>query len=770
MSLKNNELKLKIIPKKIFFPKGLNATMEEEGFAIFVADVIDSFDSGYQDYSIKLKGKSCSLNPKFNYIVNCELKEKGNQFGDTYEIISIRTDVKMDNLDDVKEFLTMIIGEKRTNSLIEKYSDDLIDILDNGDVDKLCQVKGIKETSARKILSKYEETKDYSLLIAKTKQLGLDFSIKTIKKLLAIFGNEEKILKMLRENPYELSRYVDGFGFKKCDKLALSVGIGEYSPLRVKKAITYLLEESGAKGIEYPSYTELLSELYKLIGYIPEQPLNQACQELIQEGEVILLNNGEFIASKHYYDIEKRISKEIERIGSTKDSEIIEKLNNIDLENEILISENNLGFKLAEQQLDSIRAVKSNKNILITVGGAGSGKSSSSKALLEILDRANLNIACCSFTGKASLRITEATGFPASTIHRLLGFNPRGGFIYNKQNKLPYDVILIDETGMLSAELFLWLTEAIKDGAILIILGDTRQLTSITSGNILSDLLNANVNYISKTILTKIQRQKNGSNLLDYIQTVLDQNKLIGSTFVGRKQFGDEVTLDIFTETGEYVLDWISKEYLTKLEKYNNDLFSVVIMSPTRLRGNLSLYKINSKIKSLINPFDENKPYFYKHLGKNEEGSFGYNIQEGDKVIVTKNLYGIITVDDTQTDVFNGNMGIVTMITDNIVSVKMETGDEVILSRKNDEAENLLLGYANTVHQMQGSECACAIMCIDNASYVMANNEILYTGISRAKKELTVFAQNYTYRQCVTTREQKTKRCLLVKFLNREID
>ena len=764
------EIKILIKPTKIFFPKGLNNTLEEGGFTIFVAEVVDKLKSNYEDYNIKLKGNSCSLSPKFNYITTCVLKDKHETYGNTFEILSIRADVKLEEMSDVEDFLTSIIGEKRAKSLVEAYPDTLLSILENSDIDKLCQVKGIKIASAKKILGKYEETKDYSLLIAKTKQMGLDLTIKTVKKLLKIFGNEEKILKMLRENPYDLSKYVDGYGFKKCDILALKVGVGEYSPLRIKKAIVYLLEESGSKGIEYPRYTELLSDLYKLIGFVPEEPLNIACKELIKEGEIILLNNGEYIASKYYYDIEKRISKEIERLGTTKDQEIVDKLDKIDLEEQIKISEDNLGFKLAEQQLDSIKAIKSNKNILVTVGGAGSGKSSSSKALLEILDRANLNIACCAFTGKASLRITEATGFPASTIHRLLGFNPQiGGFMYNAQNKLPYDVILIDETGMLSAELFLWLIEAIKDGALLVILGDTRQLTSITSGNVLSDLLNSNVDYISKTILTKIQRQGADSPLLNYIQTVLDQDKLIGANFVGRKQFGEEVVLDIFTETGEFVLDWITKEYLNKLEKYNGDLFSVVIMSPTRIRGNLSLYNINSKIKSLVNPFKEDKEYFYKHLGKTEEGSFGYYIQEGDKVVITKNLYRVITVDNVEADVFNGNVGIVTMITDNTVSIRFETGEEVVLDKK-DEAENLLLGYSLTIHQMQGSECACAIVCMDNASYVMANNEILYTGISRAKKELTVFSQNFTYRKAVTEREQKTKKTLLIKFLNKEID
>ena len=473
--------------------------------------------------------------------------------------------------------------------------------------------------------------------------------------------------------------------------------------------------------------------------------------------------------STEYYTLEKRIAKEINRIGTTIDSEIIEKISSIDIDSEIDRAEEVLGFKLAERQKDSVRSTINGKNIKITVGSAGTGKSSISKLALEILDKSNLSIACCSFTGKSALRIKEATGFEASTIHRLLAFNPQeGGFFYNEKNKLPFDVIFLDETGMVSAHLFLSLVQSIKDGAIIIILGDIRQLTSISSGNILSDLLNSNKPYISKVELNKVQRQKGDSPLLEYIDTVLAQETDINSTFLGRKVYGTykEVVLDIFTESGVYVLDWVASEFKSKLEYRNGDIMKVQILGATRIRGDLSLFNINNKIKSVYNPLDPNKEKFTKMMGT-KDNPMDYIIEEGDKVIMTKNIYKVITVDGEYTSIFNGNLGMVTVVTSENVTVKFETGEEVILSKE--EALYLELGYAVTNNKYQGSECKSVIVCIDNSAFKLGTNEWLYTAISRGKDDITVFAQNFIYRKAIHEREQLTKRCLLVKFLNEEI-
>ena len=770
----NKEFKIKIKPKKIFFPKGLNATMEDEGFAIFIAEVVDKLKSDYEDFDIKLRGKSCSLNPKLNYIVTCVQKEKENQYGITYDIISIRADIKLESLDDVKNFLGAVIGEKRTTSLVETYGEELIGILDNGEVDKLCKVKGIKEASAKKIISKYEETKDYSVLISKTKQLGLDFTIKAIKKLLTIFGNEEKILNMLKENPYELSKYVDGFGFKKCDALALKVGIGEHSPVRISNAIIYILETNGQNGIEILNYTEVLDELYKLIGYTPKDKLNIACQSLIQENKIKLLENGNKIVSFKYYDLEQKVYKEILRIANSKEKEIEDKINSIDIEEELKQSEEILGFKLTQEQEIAVRNCLNQNNISVITAQAGGGKSSISKLIFKILESKKLSLGLTAPTGKASLRVTEATGMSASTIHRLLKFNPAFGFEYNKNNKLPYDIISIDETGMLNLELFYNLLQSIKDGARLILIGDVRQLVSIGSGNILSDILNSNVKYVSKTRLTKVQRQKADSGLMQYIQTVLDEEKIFNANYTGKKIFGktEDTIVDIFLESGSYVLDWVAQEFMESLNLYKGDIFSTVVIGATRIRGELSLFNINNRIQNMIQPIDSSKEIFEKVVGKTEEGYLKYYMQVGHKVILTQNIYNVITVDEEHTNVYNGNSGIITNITPNTVSVKFDTGDEVILSRDKDkkEAESLLLGYAITCHASQGSEFKSGIVVLDNGAYVLGTNEWLYTAITRPKERLRVYAQNYIYRKCIETREQITKRTLLVEFMNKTVE
>lgn len=762
-------MKIKVRPRKIFSPKGLKATLTEAGYCIFVAEIVDSLDSKYERYDIKLKGNSCSLDPKMVYSVDCKLESSHPQYGETYAMDFIRPDIKLESPEEIKGFLCMSLGDKKGELLFNEIP-DIMNVLEEENVQALCEVKGISAKSATKIINKYNESKDFANVIGKLKSANLGLTDKAIKKLIKTFKNEETILDMVFNKTYDLVKYIDGWGFRKADEIALRNGTALDSPKRIKACIMHILSENGMKGIEYPSYLEVITQMNEIIGFIAQEPLGIACQELIKEEQVVLIDNAEFICSTEYYNLEKKIAKEIDRIGTTTDVDILDKISSIDIKSEIDRAEEVLGFKLAERQKDSVSLTINGKNVKITVGSSGTGKSSCSKLSLDILSKAQLSIACTSFTGKASLRIQEATGFEASTIHRLLAFNPQeGGFQYNSKCKLPYDVILLDEAGMVSAHLFLSLVQAIKDGAILIILGDIKQLVSISSGNILSDLLNSNKEYISKVELNEVQRQKGGSEILDYIQTILDQDTLVNSNYIGRKTFGDkkDAVVDIFTDSGAYVLDWIGTEFKNKLDRRSGNVMDVQILGATRIRGDLSLFNINNKIKSIYNPIDASRERFVKMMGS-KEAPMDYIIEEKDKVIITKNLYKVITVDGEYTSIFNGNLGIVTMVTSENVSVKFDTGEEIILSKE--EALNLELGYAITCHKSQGSEFKSAIVALDNGAYVLATNEWIYTAVSRGKVDVTVFAQNYIYRQAVLNREQLTKRCLLVKFLNGEIE
>lgn len=752
------EFELLIKPKRIFFPKDSSYSMDEPGFAIFVAEVTDALSSGFKSKDIKLKGNSTSLDQNERYKVRVVLSETSEKYGSTYEIVFMRNNRSVSTPEDVKKLLMAVLGDSKGLSIFTELEDPIA-MLESKDVEGLSKVKGIGAKSALKLIKKYDECKDFGKLYGELVPHGITHN--SIKKLIDVFGNEESILKLVRETPYELSKFVKGFGFKKCDEIAKKMGLDPNSPMRVNACILFLLEQFAEEGKEYPSYSEVVSKVYETIGFISNEVLCECCKELVNTDSVVLINGGENICSKKYHKIAKLTSEHLERLGTNDNFYIRDTLRKFDYKS-ILDNFEECYFPLADRQREALESLVGDSKIVITTGNAGSGKTSVSRLMLDIIEGAGLTVALTTFTGKASKRLAEATGRQASTIHRLLGVDQEGRFTHNSENNLGVDVVLLDEAGMVSADLFYSLVQAIPTGAMLIILGDTRQLTAIGSGNILGDLLDSNVEYITKTHLDKVQRQKGGSEVLDFIETILEQNVPFKSEFMGRHSFGEKnnAILDIFTETGEYVLDWVSKEFLRQMEKYN-DIMQVQCLGATRIRGALSVFNINRAIKEVYNPYDGFKPSFKVTID-----GFSYFIQEGDKVVCTKNNYGAINVDGDAVDVYNGSIGVVKEIEKNYVTIDFD--DELVIFDTKTEC-NIELGYCLTNNKMQGSEAKCIIGAIDNSCYALGTNEFIYTLVSRAKDRVVLYAQNYIYRQSIKTREQKNKKCLLVKFLKKEL-
>lgn len=759
---KNGRFTIIIKPKRIFFPKGLGDTMNEPGYAIFIAKVVDKLGSGVKFSDVKIKGESTSLSPKETYKVTLELAESNERWGDTYEIKFMKNTQSVSTPDDVRKMLIGVIGETKGNAIMDTLEDP-ITVLEEEDVQALCKVKGVGVKNAKTIINKYNDCKDYGKVYGELAPFGV--TPKAIKKIISALKNEEKILKMLKENPYELSKYVEGFGFKKCDAIAQKVGVPLSSPLRIRAGIVHILKEQGNEGKEYILYQQLLKDLFDLIGLVDQDNLVNACRSLVDDGTIILTDNGLNVSIKMYYEMAKKTATHLNRIGTSKDNVVLDRLQDVDVDNMIEEYEKD-SFKLAERQRDAVMGLLSGKKIQVITGSAGSGKSTVSKLMLDVLEKADLRVSCCAFTGKASKRISEATGRNATTIHRLLGVDPSTmGFVHNEECPLPVDVVLLDEGGMVSADLFLSLVKAIPTESSLIILGDIKQLTAIGSGNILGDLLDCNNEIINKVELNKIQRQKGGSEILDMIDGILEQTLTFKSDYLGVMNFGTkgDAVLDIFTDTGSFVLDWIAKEFSKQLNNYNGDIMQVQCLGATRVKGELSVYAINRRVKEEYNPFRHDEPYFTSFIDKEHS----YPIQKGDKVVCTKNSYQVITVDEVTTDIYNGSVGIVDSIDGRNITIDFD-GELVVLDTQTEA--NLELAYCLTTNKFQGSESKCIIGAVDNSSYVLATNEFIYTLVSRGKQKVRLFAQNYIMRQAIRTKEQKTKRCLLVRFLKGELE
>lgn len=763
-------LKIECTLDRIFYPKYAKKVDSGE-FAIFSAIVTKRLENCDEDlYSIKLKGNTCTLEYGTTYKVFCKLSESHEIYGDTYELVYISKCIDISSKDKQKEFLKNVLNENLVDKLFDEYN-DVIKLLEERDVKSLMKIKGIGNRVALKMIDEYEESKDYSSIYMELGQLGLTHTF--IKKLVDFYHSPDTVIDVVRNNPYDLVR-VDGVGFKKADEVACKVGIGQYDIRRIKGFLLHHLNEQGEAGKSYLNYQELMKALYDTLGFVPEEVVNATAKQMIDNEDVVVLENGTKIALKRFYDLEKNIMNELLRlqIGRIKviesdsnefESELhkdyIPKSFNIgNWETIIHRVEEEQGFTFTDEQKAAIKLSLDN-HVMALTGLAGAGKTSTANGICSLYD--NYNILACALSGKASVRITEATGLPASTIHRALGYQ-NGQFMFNKDNKLVVDIVLIDEATMINGTLFLSLLEAIPTGAKVIIMGDVQQLTPIGNCQVFADILDSNVLPVVK--LTKPHRQALMSGIIPTSIKVANQEQIFGNSFEGNEILGElkDMELDI-TSSKESMSDTIINHFQTEMAKYN-DIMEVQVCVPMRLKGELSCYNLNTKIQNIYNPKFNDSKEIEILLEKKNEDTKKYLIRVGDKVLNTKNNYKCVNVEGDTTPVFNGNIGIIKEIEDNgYCTIDFVGIGEVVFSKT--DSKNLELAYACTVHKMQGSGFTSTIVGMDTGSFIMNNSELLYTAITRAKKYCVLVGNNYAISKAIQTKEVKTKQTFLRDML-----
>lgn len=773
--MEENILKFECTLDRIIFPKYAKK-VESGEFAIFNTIITKRLENCEEDlYTIKLKGNVCTLEYGTTYKVFCKLADIHEIYGATYELVYISKCIDISSKDKQKEFLKNVLNETLVDRLFDKY-DDVIKLLEDRDVKSLMSIKGIGNQVALKMIDEYEESKDYSSIYMELGQLGLTHTF--IKKLVDFYNSPDTVIDKVRNDPYDLVR-VDGVGFKRADEVACKVGIGQYDIRRIKGFLLHHLSEQGEAGKSYLNYQELMKALYDTLGFVPEEIVSTTAKMMIENEDVIVLDNGSKIALKRFYDLENNITQELIRlqIGRIEvverdydDSDelgielgihqdYIPKSFNISNWEKIVVDvEEKQGFSFTDEQKYAIKLSLDNYVMALT-GLAGAGKTSTANGICSLYD--NYNIIACALSGKASVRITEATGLPASTIHRALGYQ-NGKFIFNKENKLAVDIVLIDEATMINGTLFLSLLEAIPTGAKVIIMGDVQQLTPIGNCQVFADILDSNVLPIVK--LTKPHRQALMSGIIPTSIKVANQEPIFSNSFEGNEILGElkDMELDV-TSAKESICDKMIEHFQSEIKKLK-DIMEVQVCVPMRLRGELSCYNLNTKIQSIYNPnFNDGNEIIIPLEKKNEEQK-KYVIRVGDKVLNTKNNYKCINADGNTTPVFNGNIGIVKAIEDDgYCTIDFVGIGEVIFSKS--DSKNLELAYACTVHKMQGSGFTSTIVGMDSSSYIMNNSELLYTAITRAKKYCVLVGNNYAINKAIQTKEVKTKQTFLKDML-----
>lgn len=642
-------------------------------------------------------------------------------------------------------FLNSIINKNQAETLVKLYPNIVNDIINGCDNVDLFKTKGIKEKTYERIKQSVLDNYVIADVLTLLQPLGIQFG--TIRRLLNDEPNPLLLKQKLIEDPYIMTK-VKGFGFTTVDGLALKINPDlKLSEKRVYAFIKYFLNEmANSDGHTIIKLDNLRNAVIDNI-YDCVDIYDEIIKKEKEDSKVLAFNNGDYVGLVHTRNLEYMILNYINKLNN----ESLLKVSEENIKNGIEKAEKEQGFLLTDEQKQCVIDALNN-NVCIVTGPAGSGKSSISRALLEIYNDAKYMIACCAFSAKAAQRIIEATGFSASTIHRLLGAKGIEVFEYNVVNPLQYDVVLIDECSMMNANIYLNIVSAIKPGAKLIMCGDPSQLPPIGCANIFNDLIERNLVHTEK--LTKVLRQAEKSGILS------DANMIRNGMMPIQKPELKIVTGELkdmiymFRDDRDQMRNIAIKNYLKAVESDGID--EVVIVVPRKEKCVNSTMEINGIINDVIT---DTKSRTIEH-GRRK-------FRVGSKVIQTENNY--------DKNVFNGEVGIITGINDYdgsteiVVRYQLDL-DIKYISYEIKELNQIDFAYALTCHRVQGSGYKTVISIIDMTHYTLLDSCMLYTMITRAKKRHMLIAEPKAFKICIDNNNAKFRMTWLSLLENEEED
>ena len=540
-----NMIRCYIRIKRVFYPKD-GREVEPGGFATFSAEVVkvkqgNPVMSRYSDLRLKGNVPSLDMNKTYSFCGEYVHHEK---FGDQYKIIYMNEFQEITDPEEQKSFLHYILTDHQFEMLYEAFENPY-EIIKNGDIKSLCTVSGITEGRAQKIIDSFENNIDNSEAYTKLIEYGLTPS--AIEKLVRQYHGADTLVKKIEENPYVLIDDVYGIGWKKADAIALNMGLKHNSQFRIEAYVMHFLAARAEEGNSIIPANQTINSCIK------ELDLNEGDQEVIKRALFHLHDVRETLwwsddrqefALTRVWNLEDEIAKEIKRLADAP----VEPIGR-NMDAAINEAEDALGIEYTEEQRDAIKKVCSN-NIAIVTGLGGCGKSTVIAGVLKVLR--GKSFAQTALSGRAAARMQEITGQDGKTIHRLLGYDiENGGFIHNKDNPLEEDIIILDETSMVGAQLFYDLIQAIETGKRFIMIGDDGQLESIGMCNIFKDMLASKVVPVAR--LTKIHRQAAKSAIITESIKVRNATQLVPYGWAGSEIRGElrDLELDIYKDASE---------------------------------------------------------------------------------------------------------------------------------------------------------------------------------------------------------------------------
>lgn len=699
----------------------------------------DSIDNGYKKMS-SIAGKMQELIVGGEYIVKAKYKYD-KTYGHQYEPISIYAIIPQTKESQLL-FLKSLIPEWMAENLINAYPDVVNDVA-NGTLKVIdySLVKGVREITWNKIKEKIINNYLISDIITMLKPVGVTYAM--IKKLLSEEPNPVLLKQEIEKNPYTICK-ISGIGFKKADDFALKLNPELIDSVdRLVAFVKYYFQDLG----ESRGHTWVSEKILRTVISNNVSECSEKVDWLLDNNEFLHITDNR-IGLRYYYDIEMQIYHLLLE-KSKKDTDIL--ISDEAIEKAIKNAELEQGFDYVIEQLDTIHK-SLHRTISIITGKAGTGKTSIMRAIVKAYTENNFMLAASALSAMAAQRITEATNFPAMTIHRTLGCIGLNEFTFNKDNHMIVSVAFLDEGSMVNASLFLNWLEAIDDNTRIVISGDHKQLPPIGFGNVFSDL----IEMFDDTVVSKLikpMRQAEKSGILVDANLIRENVNPITEKLQPRIIHGElQDMYYMFRNNRQSLFDIAVKTFLKSVE--TDGLDSVVIAVPRR--------------KDCLNSTTElNKVVQEKLLGCEDESIDGYDtsFKLGAKVMQT--------VNDYDKNVFNGEIGYITEINERNDGKKKEQycvvtytdafGKDKLIEYTKKELSDLDLAYAMTIHKLQGAGRKIVIGIIDNTHHKLLDNCMLYTLLTRAKKRCLLLAEPQAFLQCIRTSHNKRNTWMMLE-------
>ena len=640
------------------------------------------------------------------------------------------------------------IGPALAGKIVRKFKEDTFRIIEE-EPERLAEIKGISERKAREIAAQAEEKKDMRQAMIYLQKYGISTTLAA--RIYQHYGRN--VYHVIEENPYQLADHVSGVGFKTADEIASKVGIHTDSDYRIRSGIFYTLMQSVNEGHIYLKQEALLYRAGELLG-VEIRHIEKYLMDLAMEKRIVMKQSedGIRIYSSHYYYMEMNVARMLH------DLNISCEVSEDHLKRRIHAIEENTGLYLDEIQKKAVMEA-AHHGIMILTGGPGTGKTTTINAMIHFFESEGMDIFLAAPTGRAAKRMTEATGYEAQTIHRLLEVtgNPEdeniGGFQRNAENPLEADVIIIDEMSMVDLPLMYALLGAIVPGTRLILVGDRNQLPSVGPGSVLKDIIDSECFPV--VMLTKIFRQAGESDI------VVNAHKINR----GEEVILDNKSMDFFflkRQDTNMIISNVITLLQKKLPKYvDAKPYDIQVLTPMR-KGLLGVERLNRILQEYLNPAGPDK----------QEKEYNDRLfREGDKVMQIKNNYQLeweiatrygMTI-DKGLGVFNGDMGIITKINTYEETITVEYDEKKQVKYPYNLLDELELAYAITIHKSQGSEYPAVVIPLLQGPRQLYHRNLLYTAVTRARKCVTLVGSDVVFQEMIRNTNEQNRNTSLAE-------